>query len=196
MFCTKEINEIEVALELEDIITSVDKQSTYTKVKTKFGSLNGIRRKKNLETNAIDLLTIIGKSETIIDESQDTFFEMVSTTAIAKNVHSRWGTTTKKALGFRDGTETITEIQTTLQSIDIKVELDVITVILAMNSEIKKGKLIVPNEVEANVMANVLSVKDLPLIFFDCKGIQMWIPNSNDLNSDTSDVLIVKVSKN
>lgn len=185
--------EIELALELEDIISSVDKQSTYTKVKTKFGSLNGIRKRLNRRTESIDLLNIIGKSERIIEEAQETFFEMISTTAMANNVHNRWGAQSRKALGFRDGTETITELMVNMQSIDIKMELDVLTVILAINDEIARAQAVTATD-QPQVSPNVTCVKDLPLIFFDCKGLQMWIPHLIETESGAADVLIVKIN--
>lgn len=185
--------EIELALELEDIISSVDKQSTYTKVKTKFGSLNGIRKRRDRCTGAINLLNIIGKSETLIEEAQETFFEMISTTAMANNVHNRWGANTRKALGFRDGTETITELMVTMQSIDVKVELDVLNVIFTINDEIARAHIDIASDQEQMVL-NVTCVKDLPLIFFDCKGVQMWIPHLAEGLPGVSDVLIVKIN--
>lgn len=189
-----EMPEIELALELEDIISSVDKQSTYTKVKTKFGSLNGIRKRRDRRTGSIDLLNIIGKSERLIEEAQETLFEMIATTAMANNVHNRWGANTRKALGFRDGTETITELMVTMQSIDIKVELDVLTVILSINDEIVGAQAAIASDQPQVSQVNVTCVKDLPLIFFDCKGLQMWIPHLIETESGAADVLIVKVN--
>lgn len=189
-----EMPEIELALELEDIISSMDKQSTYTKVKTKFGSLNGIRKRRDRRTGSIDLLNIIGKSERLIEEAQETLFEMIATTAMANNVHNRWGANTRKALGFRDGTETITELMVTMQSIDIKVELDVLTVILSINNEIIGAQAAIASDQPQVSQVNVTCVKDLPLIFFDCKGLQMWIPHLIETESGAADVLIVKVN--
>lgn len=188
--------DVELALELEDIISSVDKQSTYTKVKTKFGSMNGIRRRRNRHTGEIDLLNIIGKSEMLIEEAQETFFEMIATTAMANHVLNRWGANTRKALGFRDGTETITELMVNMQSLDIKVELDVLTVILSINDEIVRAQPAMTSEQQQVVPApaNVTCVKDLPLIFFDCKGLQMWIPHLIETESRAADVLIVKIN--
>lgn len=178
---------------MEDIISSIDKQATYTKIKTKFGSLNGVRKRRDPITGATDLLNIIGKSEILIEEAQETFFEMISTTAMANNVHNRWGASTRKALGFRDGTETITELMVTMQSIDIKVELDVLTVILSINDEIVQAQKSIASDQPA-AAPSVMCVKDLPLIFFDCKGLQMWIPHLIETRPGEADVLIVKVN--
>lgn len=185
--------EIELALELEDIISSVDKQSTYTKVKTKCGSLSGIRKRRDRHTGSIDALSIIGKSDILVEEAQDTFFEMIATTAMANNVHNRWGANTRKALGFRDGTETITELMVTMQSVDVKVELDVLTVILSISDEIQRAQAAIASD-RQHTTPTVTCVKDLPLIFFDCKGLQMWIPHLIETESGAADVLIVKIN--
>lgn len=185
---------IELLIELEDVIMSVDKQSTYTKVRTKFGSLNGVRKRLSSPDAPEDMLKILGRTETLIDEAQQTFFEMVSTTAIAKNVHSRWGATmSKKALGFREVNDTITELSITMQSIDIKLELDILAMLCGIADEI--GRITVATADDAAESATkVTSVRDLPLIFFDCKGVQLWIPMPNETAAGTNtDVLIAKV---
>lgn len=190
---SQDVDNIELLVELEDIITSVDRQSAYIKVKTKFGSFNGLRKKRNKVTGEMDVLNIISRSDALTADSQETFFEMVATTAIASNVHSRWGATTKKALGFRDGTETITEILITMQSIDLKVELDVFTVILEISNDVQSTTRTSNQDELTAASEHRYSVKDLPLVFFDCKGFQLWLPNINENNPTESDVLILKV---
>lgn len=193
---SENIDDIELLFEMEDIIMSVDKQSAYTKAKTKFGSMNGMRKKRNQNTGEMDILNIISRSNILTTDAQETFFEMVATTAIASNVHSRWGATTKKMMGFRDESDTITEITITMQSIDLKLELDVLTVILAISNKIQVKNAINDNQLENNRRAdnmNVYSVKDLPLLFFECKGLQLWLPNAIETSPDKADVVIIKV---
>lgn len=108
-------NNLELLIDLEDIIVSIDKQNAYTKAKAKFGSINGMRKKKNKTTGEIDVLNMISRSDALTVESQETFLEIVATTAIASNVHSRWGAATKKVMGFRNDIDTITEIMVTMQ---------------------------------------------------------------------------------
>lgn len=190
---SENIDDIELLFEMEDIIISVDKQSTYTKAKTKFGSMNGMRKKRNRITGDVDILNIISRSNALITDVQETFLELIATTAIASNVHSRWGATTKKAIGFRDENDTITEITIVMQSIDLKLELDVLTVILAISNKIQgENAMDNLNDKTDNTMS-VYCVKDLPLLFFDCKGLQLWLPNTIDRQPDKSDVIIIKV---
>lgn len=187
-------NNIELLIDLEDIIVSIDKQSAYSKVKAKFGSINGMRKKKNNATDEVDVLNMISRSDALTAESQDTFLEVVATTAIASNVHSRWGTATKKVMGFRNDIETITEIVITMQSIDLKLEADVLSVILNINDEIRNANLVnvQRDDYESN-NETVYCVRDLPLLFFNCKGLQLWLPKTNYDSVTESNVLIVKV---
>lgn len=183
----------EFLIELEDIISSVDKQNTYRKVRMKFGTLNGVRKRLNTDGTE-DLLKILARTETMIDQTQQTFFEMVLTTAMANNVHSRWGTAmSKKTLGFRELSDTLTELTITMQSIDIKLEMNILAMLFSIKDEIKQIQISTSDEVADNSI-NIVSVKDLPLIFFDCKGVQIWIPISDDVESGVNtDVLIAKV---
>lgn len=186
--------DIELLIDLEDIIVSIDKQSSYTKAKAKFGSINGMRKKKNQITGETDVLHMISRSDVLTTDSQETFLEIVATTAIASNVHSRWGTATKKLMGFRNDIDTITEIMITMQSIDLKLETDVLNVMLNINGKIRsENALKIHRDDCESDNDTVYCVRDLPLLFFDCKGLQLWLPNSNNFNATDSNVLIVKV---
>lgn len=188
-------SEIELLIDLEDIIVSIDKQSAYSKAKAKFGSINGIRKKKNSTTGELDILNMITRSDALTADSQETFLEVVATTAIASNVHSRWGTALVKGMGFRNDVETITELVITMQSIDLKLEADVVTVILNASNKITDANNI-NNSHNGDVYDNetIYCVRDLPLLFFNCKGLQLWLPNTNYDNASESNVLIVKVN--
>ncbi|XP_031633200.1 vacuolar protein sorting-associated protein 13B isoform X2 [Contarinia nasturtii] len=192
---TTHTNNVELLIDLEDIIVSIDKQSAYTKAKAKFGSINGMRKMKNKITGEIDVLNMISRSDALTVESQETFLEVVATMAVASNVHSRWGTSaTKKVMGFRNDIDTITEILITMQSIDLKLESDVLSVILSINDEMcSVNSLSDRNECDVD-NATVYCVRDLPLLFFDCKGLQLWLPNTNGEIATESNVLIVKMN--
>lgn len=187
-------NDIELLIDLEDIILSIDKQSSYTKAKAKFGSINGMRKKKNQITGETNVLNMISRSDALTVESQDTFLEIVATTAIASNVHSRWGTATKKLMGFRNDIDTITEIMITMQSIDLKMETDVLSVILNINNKIRSENSLNTQRSDCDIEnESIYCVRDLPLLFFDCKGLQLWLPSTNEGKATDSNVLIVKV---
>lgn len=191
---TTHTNNVELLIDLEDIIVSIDKQSAYTKSKAKFSSINGMRKKRNKITGEMDVLNMISRSDALTVESPETFLEVVATTAIASNVHSRWGTATKKVMGFRNDVDTITEIMITMQSIDLKLEADVLSVILNINDEMRSvNSLNDRNECDVE-SSSVYCVRDLPLLFFDCKGLQLWLPNTNGESAIESNVLIVKMN--
>lgn len=190
----KNANEIKVVFELEDIISSVDKQSAYMKVKTKCGSMTGIREIRsvsNAKAQTVDVLTVLSKSHTLVDNSQETFFELVATKATTHNVHNRWGA--KKVNLGRFNDDTITELMITIQSLDVKLELDMVSTVLSIASSISGNSE--ENKLAAgysdHLVSNRCCVKQLPLIFFNCKGFQMWLPTNSSI--DQSDVLILKV---
>lgn len=196
----------ELLIDLEDIIVSIDKQTAYSKIKAKLGSINGMRKKKNRITGETDVLNMLSRSDALTAETQEreiTFFEIVATTAIASNVHSRWGASaTKKVIGFRNEMETITEIVIQMQSLDLKLEADVLSVILNISNEIRNANSLCTMNVhdvndDSDNATTIYSVRDLPLLFFNCKGLQLWLPNTNyDSTATNSNVLIVKVRLN
>lgn len=191
MFGRKGMAEIKVAIELEDIISSVDKQSAYAKIKTKCGSMNGIREIRNGPDQLhqkVDLLTVLSRSDTLVDNAQDTFFELVATNATTHNVHNRWGA--KKVNLGRGHDDTITEVMITMQATDIKLELDMLSTVLPIiNCLAAEGGR--SQKALESAESHTLNVRQLPLIFFNCKGFQMWIPTCSAV--DHSDVLILKV---
>lgn len=195
-------NDIELLVDLEDIIMSVDKQSTYTKTKFKFGSINGICKKyvdRNGANERAEVLNFITKSESLNADAQETVFEIVATTAIAANVHSRWGTTAKKVMCFRNDIEYITELLVVIHPIDLKLELDVLSVILAAANEIgqagaSEGELSPVVQNQHTDVERVKSVKDMPLIFFLCKDLKIWLSYPNKSNPIEPDIMIIKVS--
>lgn len=196
MFSSKGLAEIKVAIELEDIISSVDKQSAYAKVKTKCGSMNGIREIRNGPDQfhqKVDLLTVLSRSDTLADNAQDTFFELVATKATTHNVHNRWGA--KKVNLGRGYDDTITEVMITMQSLDVKLELDMLSTVLPIINCLTAEGGRPPKTLDApeptSQVYPPMNVKQLPLIFFNCKGFQMWIPTCSTI--DHSDVLILKV---
>lgn len=171
-------------IELEDIITSIDKQDIYVKIKTKVGFLSGIcktksKLKDDWERN--DLLGLTTISEGLRD-NLDTFIEMTFTKAIISNVHAKWQTKKKENLNLNDS---ITEINVTMQRIDVKLDLGMLSTFMPIFGHLISTK---PTEPMAT---SVISVIDLPLVYFKSKGIRLFIPVKDP---DQSNVLILKVT--
>lgn len=170
-------------IELEDIITSIDKQDIYVKIKTKVGFLSGMcktksKQKDDWERN--DLLGLTTISEGLRD-NLDTFFEMTFTKAIISNVHAKWQTKKKENLNLNDS---ITEINVTMQRIDVKLDLGMLSTFMPIFVHLFSTK---PNE---PMPTSVISVTDLPLVYFKSKGIRIFVPVEAP---DQSNVLILKV---
>lgn len=179
-------------IELEDIITSIDQQDVYTKIKTKFGSLSGVcktRKMGSMEWQKNDVLGLITSRSDSLGSStlQDTFFDLTITKALTKNVHNKWGTLKRKK--NQSLINTITEIMINIQSIDIKLDLEMLSTFLPIFMVFSTGTSTIS---KSKSQTAVLSVSDLPLIFFQSKGIQIFVPLLST-NSTQCNVMFLKV---
>lgn len=174
------------SIELEDIITSIDKQDIYVKIKTKIGFLTGLCKTKTRtskdEWERNDLLGITTISEGLRD-NLDTFIEMTFTKAMIANVHTKWQTKKTENLNLNDS---ITEINVTMQRIDMKVDLAMLSTFMPIFGHLLSTKPVEP------MPMNVTSVTDLPLVYFKSKGMRIFVPIRA---SDQSNVLILKVDQ-
>lgn len=172
------------SIELEDIITSIDKQDIYVKIKTKVGFLTGVCKTKfalKNEWERNDLLELTTVAEGLRD-SLDTFLEMTFTKASISNVHTKWQTKKVENLNLNDS---ITEINVTMQRIDMKLDLEMLTTFVPILGHFIANKPTEP------MKTNVISVTDLPLVYFKSKGVRIFVPIRA---ADQSDVLILKVN--
>ncbi|XP_037025669.1 vacuolar protein sorting-associated protein 13B isoform X2 [Bradysia coprophila] len=171
------------SIELEDIITSIDNQDIYVKVKTKVGFLTGTCKTKSTtkdEWDRNDLLGLTTISEGLRD-NLDTFLEMTFTKAMISNVHTKWQTKKKENLNLNDS---ITEINVTMQRIDMKLDIEMLTTFMPIVGHLVSNK---PTE---SMPTNVISVTDIPLVYFNSKGMQIFVPLKA---SDQCNVLILKI---
>lgn len=171
------------SVELEDIITSIDKQDIYVKIKVKVGFLTGICKSKSTskdEWERNDLLGLTTISEGLRD-NLDTFIEMTFTKAMISNVHTKWQTKKKENLNLNDS---ITEINVTMQRIDVKLDMKMLATFMPIF-----GNLLSPKPTEP-MPTNVTSVTDLPLVYFKSKGMRIFVPIKA---SNQSNVFILKV---
>lgn len=167
------------SIELEDLITSIDKQDIYVKIKTKVGFLNGIYKTKSKdEWERNDLLGLNTISEGLRD-NLDTFFEMTFTKAMISNVHTKWQTKKKENLNLNDS---ITEINVTMQRIDVKLCPETLSTFMPIFGHFINSKATDP--------APITSVSDLPLVYFKSKGFRIFLPIKP---SEQCNVLILKV---
>lgn len=202
-------------IELEDIITSIDRQDIYMKLKTKITTLRAILKTRTSDTDEWIPNNILGvtvraeptttaggstavkRQQLPLDNRQvDTFFDLTVTRAITRNVHNKWGKKRKRNQNLND---TITEIMINMQTIDVQLDFDMLSTFLAIfsifGSDTGKGDIdcLTVDIKNQQLPTSLHSVSDLPLIFFQSKGIRVFLPillnNTNGCN-----VLIFKVS--
>lgn len=190
LFGKAEIEERKFIIEIEDIISSVDKQDVYIKIKNKIGSINGQHyRKTDLDVwQKTDSLGFNMRNDQIlIAESNDTFFDLTITKAQTGNVHSKWGTQKRD----RSLNETITEIMVSMQSLDFRLDFELITPFIQIFKIFTK---IDENKKKIKKSSSILSVADLPLIYFESKGVRFFLPFLTTNRDNDCDVFIINVN--
>ncbi|KAI4462018.1 vacuolar protein sorting-associated protein 13b [Holotrichia oblita] len=185
---------LKLVIEAEDLVSSLDFQSVYLKIKSKMGSAS-IQHyfwdvKKN-EWNPGPFLGFIMKTReenTSNDKHEDnTFANIVITRASCQHTHNLWGTSKKSK--SKDTTKTedvlsaasqsrfITEIVLTLQPIDFL--LSILTLrsfymifepFLQLPSSTRQTQL-------SSISPSVIYSKTLPLAHIECKGFRFIVPS-------------------
>lgn len=193
LFGKMEMDERKLIIEIEDIISSVDKQDVYIKIKNKIGSINGQHyRKTDLDvwTKNDSLGFNMRSDQILIAETNDTFFDLTITKAQTRNVHSKWGTFKRD----RSMNETITEIMINMQSLDFRLDFELITPFIQIFKIFTKIDENQKKQKKTNTNSAVSSVADLPLIYFESKGVRLFIPFLTKNRDSDCDVFIINVN--
>lgn len=174
LFGQKSNSECKLVFELEDIISSVDQQEVYLKIKSKIGSISSQLYEREMGTKPWTVNELMGLSlkldpTTSVEKSNNSFFDLIITKAETGNVHSKWGTQ-KKDKSLNDY---LTEIVVGMQQIDVRVEIELLEYFIPVINMLVLKKKIEENEVSPNVVSS----SSLPLIYFECKGLQIYVPS-------------------
>lgn len=194
-------------VELEDIITSIDRQDIYMKLKTKITTLRAICKCRSTDADQWTTNNVLGvtvRTEPManagptgtkllgrqpVDNRQvDTFFDLTVTRAITRNVHNKWRTKRKRNQNLND---TITEIVINMQTIDVQLDFDLLATFAGIFSVLSGGDDDFAAAGRRQTVA-VRSVSDLPLVFFQSKGVRVFLPILSNTTSGCN-VLIFKV---
>lgn len=191
------------------------------KLKTKITTLRAICKSRSndddewipnniLGVSAEPIATAGGSTTTTTKRQQlpldnrqvDTFFDLTITRAITRNVHNKWGKKRKRNQNLND---TITEIMINMQTIDVQLDFDMLSTFMAIFSifgvddkcrrddDDDDDCTNVDGKNQQSSITAVHSVSDLPLIFFQSKGIRVFLPTLSK-NTNGCNVLIFKVS--
>lgn len=190
LFGHKNNSECKLVFDFEDIISSFDQQEVYLKIKSKIGSISSQLYEHEMGTTQWTVNELMGLSlkldpTTSVDKSNNSFFDLIITRAETGNVHSKWGTQ-KKDKSLNDY---LTEIVVGMQQIDVRVEIELIEYFIPMLNILELRK---PRK-DKEISQSVVSSSSLPLVYFECKGLQAYVPSK--YSNQKCNTLICKVSK-
>lgn len=171
-----------LSIKAEDIICSFDQKKAYLKFRTRIGSVSGKLMRRSGESNewqTDESLSVTGRNN-----DSSAFVDLTVTRAETGIVHSKWGVKRK----HRYMNNQLIEVMLKVQNLDCKLDVDQMTGFLrifdALSTENQKT---IHNSTKDD---SVTSVSDLPLVFIESKGIQIYLPTGG---KSSSNVLIWKI---
>ncbi|XP_021693609.1 vacuolar protein sorting-associated protein 13B [Aedes aegypti] len=161
---------IRLAIELEDIIYSLDMQDVYLQIKAKVGGMSVQCYEFDVDKgawakNEALALTVQTDSGGSSKSANDTFLNLTLTKAETTNVHTKWDTVRKN----REHNDTLIEVIAKVEQIDLRLDLDLLEQCLDVLTIFQKQD-------EPEPPQKVFGVRDLPLILFSSKGLRLFIP--------------------
>ncbi|XP_076165604.1 vacuolar protein sorting 13B isoform X1 [Ptiloglossa arizonensis] len=192
---------LKLILELEDIITSLDLQPVYLKLKSKITTTTIFHYTRAPNSSTWDIGEYVGAilcgREDSLEKGDDSgFLSCTLTRAKSGNVHTRWGTYKRHKTQKKDlMTETtlsanryISEVVVKMQMVDIILPLTIVSKYIQLlkpftcfYQSVEKDTI---ETFEQNLTPRLTSVASLdnealPLIYLDFKGLRLMLPASN-----------------
>ncbi|KAJ8683631.1 hypothetical protein QAD02_019423 [Eretmocerus hayati] len=204
-----------LVLELEDIITSVDMQSVYLKLKHKITTATVFHYTRDLKTMNWDFgdyvgLILCGRDDNLEKNEDLGFLSLTLTVAKSGNVFTRW-CALKSHKSQRQRDPKIEALQTSDTYVtEAIVKIQMTDLIVPPSSLIKYTQLLKPFLVRRASQNNLPSYKrnfeppllgmtslrneTLPLIYLDFKGFRLMLPAKSDvIHESQHDLLMLQV---
>ncbi|XP_076678481.1 vacuolar protein sorting 13B isoform X2 [Andrena cerasifolii] len=192
---------LKLVLELEDIITSLDLQPVYLKLKSKITTATVFHYTRAPNSPTWDIGEYVGAilcgREDNLEKGDDSgFLSFTLTRAKSGNVHTRWGTYKRHKSQKKDVMAEATLSANTYIS-EVVVKMQMVDIILPLTVVSKYMQLIQPftcfyqsvekdtaETSDQNVAPRLSSIarldnETLPLIYLDFKGFRLMLPASN-----------------
>ncbi|KZC08609.1 Vacuolar protein sorting-associated protein 13B [Dufourea novaeangliae] len=195
---------LKLVLELEDIITSVDLQPVYLKLKSKITTATIFHYTRAPHSPTWDIGEYVGAilcgREDNLEKGDDSgFLSFTLTRAKSGNVHTRWGTfkrhrSQKKDVMAESTLSTnsyISEVVVKVQMVDIILPLTIVSKYIQLLKpftcfyrSIEKDNTETPDQ-NATGLNNIVCLdnESLPLVYLDFKGLRLMLPASNIIKS-------------
>ncbi|XP_076241466.1 vacuolar protein sorting 13B [Calliopsis andreniformis] len=192
---------LKLVLELEDIITSLDLQPVYLKLKSKITTATIFHYTRAPNSLSWDIGEYVGAilcgREDSLEKGDDSgFLSFTLTRAKSGNVHTRWGTYKRHRSQKKDimteaalsGNNYISEVVIKMQMVDIILPLTVVSRYMQLvkpftcfNQSIEKDIFEIHEQNITPRLTNIAGLDNeiLPLIYLDFKGLRLMLPTSN-----------------
>ncbi|KAF5303499.1 hypothetical protein FQA39_LY09962 [Lamprigera yunnana] len=182
---------LKLVIDIEDIVSSLDCQCVYLKIKTKIAALNVQHFKKKALANVWvhgRHLGIVMKicEEQVTCERQEDFATITITRASCHHTHVLWGTVahtrTKEAKAnvgnenqLADQASYITEVVISTQPIDVLLSLTTLRYYYMIIEPVITRTTVAEEPKGPNLLL-LASNQNLPLLYVECRGIRIIIP--------------------
>ncbi|XP_043519945.1 vacuolar protein sorting-associated protein 13B isoform X2 [Frieseomelitta varia] len=195
------LSSLKLVLELEDIITSLDLQPVYFKLKNKVTTATVFHYTRAPNSPTWDIgeyvgAVLCGREDNLEKGDDSGFLSFTLTRAKSGNVHTRWGTYKRHKSQKKDIiTETtlsassyISEIVIKIQMVDIILPLTIVSKymqlakpFMGLYQPIEKDTIEISEQSITTCLNNITSLDNemLPLIYLDFKGLRLMLPVSN-----------------
>ncbi|XP_047111784.1 vacuolar protein sorting-associated protein 13B [Schistocerca piceifrons] len=216
---SNEGNEYKLSIDLEDIMTSLDLQHIYSKLKCKVASANVLHFKRSSASEqwkpGIFLGLVMRGQDDIstppspmshqgtADEGGGGFLSMTFTRAQCTHVHTQWGTNhlppaiTRTVLPLQ-ANKSISEIVIKMQAVDFLLPPAVlgifIKILMPMVSMPAEHGTTETTEVVGNNWLKHLNNSTLPLLYLDTRAIRVILP-ACDIPGAANNVMVVQLDE-
>ncbi|XP_076265664.1 vacuolar protein sorting 13B isoform X3 [Rhynchophorus ferrugineus] len=206
---------LKLILDAEDIVSSLDFQSVYLKIKSKIGSAS-IR---HFERSSPSANWVAGPFTGIVmrlredlspgqRQEDNSLISVVLTRASCQHTHTLWGAVRKKDKDKKDNapqvlslSRYITEIVINIQPMDFIVSLSTLrsfylVLIPLLNIPVNTLDSEKPDSVSSNSFLQSINNQTLPLAYLDCQDIRIIMPSADLLGSGgLHDSLVFQLQK-
>lgn len=169
-----------MVLEIEDIITTFDKRTDYYKFTNKVGIFQVKFHKKDSQGDYFLDESLSVKMRT--DLAQLPFLNLIVTNVALKNYFEKIGAKKNCAEGERF----LSEIVINMRALEVTVDLGMLKEFVPTITRT------IPVEKPVRCPTPT-TAKDLPMIYFDCKGLAIYLPDHN-LRTPWCSALLIKIA--
>ncbi|KOC70976.1 Vacuolar protein sorting-associated protein 13B [Habropoda laboriosa] len=195
------LSSLKLVVDLEDIITSLDLQPVYFKLKNKVTTVTVFHYTRAPNSTTWDIgeyvgTVLCGREDNLEKGDDSGFFSFTLTRAKSGNVHTRWGTYKRHKSQKKDimaeinlsANSYISEVVVKMQMVDIILPLTILSKYMQLvkpftcfyqSVETSTAESSEPNVTPGLNRITSLDNETLALLYLDFKGLRLMLPASN-----------------